>query len=322
MGWKRDTTILPDTMPANPSANQQLRGYAFGLLGVLCFSVTLPATRVAVASLDPFFVGLGRELVAACFAAPLLYFTRQPRPSASQLRRLGLVVLGLVIGFPTLSAWAMQRVDSSHGAVVLGLLPLATAIAGFLRAHERPSRAFWGVSAVGSFTVIVYALAAGGGSFRGADWALLAAVVCTSLGYAEGGRLGREMGGWQVICWAVVLGTPLLIPAVACLVWQHGLTATPASWAGFAYVSLVSAFLAFFAWYHGLAIGGVARVGQIQLLQPFFTLAFAAAFLGERFGLGAIIAARIVALSIFIGRKTKIAHAPAQPGYSSDPALR
>ena len=306
-----------DAIPASPSADRQLRGFAFGLLAVLCFSITLPATRVAVASLDPFLVGLGRELVAACFAAPLLYFTRQPRPSPSQLRRLGVVVLGLVIGFPTLSAWAMQRVDSSHGAVVLGLLPLGTAVASFLRAHERPSIGFWCASAVGSFTVIAYSLAAGGGSFRSADWALLAAVVCTSFGYAEGGRLGREIGGWQVICWAVVLGAPLQIPAVAFLVWQHGLAATPASWAGFAYVSIVSAFLAFFAWYHGLAIGGVARVGQVQLLQPFFTMAFAAAFLGERFGLGAIIAATIVALSIFVGRKTKIVSR-----YSSEAALR
>ncbi len=300
-------------MPANSPATPHFRGYAFGLLGVLCFSITLPATRVAVASLDPFFVGLGRELVAACFAAPLLYFTHQPRPNPSQLRRLGVVVLGLVFGFPILSAWAMRRVDSSHGAVVLGLLPLATAVAGFLRAHERPSPAFWCASAAGSLTVIAYSLAAGGGTFRSADWALLAAVVCTSLAYAEGGRLGREMGGWQVICWAVVLGTPLLIPTVAFLIWQHGLAATNASWAGFAYVSLVSAFLAFFAWYHGLAIGGVARVGQVQLLQPFFTMAFAAAFLGERFGPGAIAAVSIVALSIFVGRKAKITHALSHP---------
>lgn len=290
-----------------------LRGYGWGLLGVLAFSITLPATRVAVASFDPFFVGLGRELVAACLAAPLLYFTRQPRPTAAQLRGLWLVVIGLVIGFPTLSAWAMQRVDSSHGAVVLGMLPLATAIAGFLRAHERPSRGFWIASGVGSGSVIGFALAAGDGSFRSADWALLASVVLTSMGYAEGGRLSREMGGWQVICWAVVLGVPFLVPSVAWLIWRHGLDATPASWAGFAYVSLVSAFLGFFAWYRGLATGGVARVGQLQLLQPFFTLAFAAAFLGERFGLGAIFAATLVALSIFISRRTKITHTTPDP---------
>lgn len=270
--------------------------------------MTLPATRLAVASFHPLFVGLGRELVAACLAAPLLYFTRQPRPTRTQLRSLGLVVLGVIIGFPTLSAWAMHRVDASHGAVVLGLLPTATAIAGFLRAHERPSAGFWCASAVGSCIVVGFALHAGGGSFRSADLALLGSVVCAALGYAEGGRLGREMGGWQVICWALVLGVPLLLPVVAWVTWHHGLAATPAAWAGFGYVSLVSAFLGFFAWYHGLAIGGVARVGQLQLLQPFFTLAFAAAFLGERFGLGAILCATLVTLSIFIGRKSAVTH--------------
>ncbi len=298
-------------MPAHsPSPALELRGYAFGLLGVLAFSLTLPATRVAVASFDPFFVGLGRELVAACLAGPLLFFTRQPRPNASQLRRLWIVVAALVVGFPTLSAWAMQRANASHGAVVLGLLPLATAIAGFLRAHERPSFAFWCASAVGSCAVVAFALAQGGGNFRPADLALLAAVASSALGYAEGGRLGRELGGWQVICWALVLGFPLLLPAVGWLVWTHGLAATPASWTGFAYVSVISAFLGFFPWYHGLAIGGVARVGQIQLLQPFFTLAFAAAFLGEAFSLRALLAATLVAGSILASRKAKIHHAP------------
>ncbi len=300
-------------MPAtSPTPALQLRGYAFGLLGVLAFSLTLPATRVAVTSFDPFFVGLGRELVAACLAIPLLIFTRQPWPTASQIRRLWIVVAALVVGFPTLSAWAMQRADASHGAVVLGLLPLATAIAGFLRAHERPSFGFWCASAVGSCSVVGFALAQGGGSFRSADWALLGAVIASALGYAEGGRLGREMGGWQVICWAVVLGLPITIPSVGWLAWHHGLVATPASWAGFAYVSVVSAFLGFFPWYHGLAIGGVARVGQIQLLQPFFTLAFAAAFLGEHFSLSALLAATLVAVSILAGRKAKILHGPAR----------
>jgi drug/metabolite transporter (DMT)-like permease len=212
----------------------------------------------------------------------------------------------------------MHRVDSSHGAVVLGMLPLATAIAGFLRAHERPSAGFWLASVVGSGTVIGFALAAGDGSFRSADLALLASVVLTAMGYAEGGRLSREMGGWQVICWAVVLGVPFLVPSVAWLIWRHGLEATPASWAGFAYVSLVSAFLGFFAWYRGLATGGVARVGQLQLLQPFFTLAFAATFLGERFGLGAVLAATLVALSIFISRKTRITLTTPDPAGSAE----
>ena len=281
---------------------------AFGLLAVILFSITLPATRLAVGSLHPLVVGLGRELVAACLAAPLLYFTRQSMPTVPQLRGLCLVVLGVVIGFPTLTAWAMQRADASHGAVVLGLLPMATAIAGVFRAHERPPLSFWCASAFANGTVVSYAFASGGGKFSGADLALFGAVVCAALGYAEGGRRGREMGGWQVICWALVLGIPLLIPSVAWIVWQHGLAATPAAWAGFAYVSLVSAFLGFFAWYHGLAIGGIARVGQLQLLQPFFTLAFAALFLGEGFGLGAILCATLVTLTIFIGRRSEILH--------------
>ncbi len=181
------------------------RGMFYGLIGVVAFSITLPATRLAVASLDPLVVGLGREMVAAAFAAPLLYLTRQPWPTRAQMRSLGLVILGVIFGFPLFSALAMHRVDASHGAVVLGLLPLATAIAGFVLAHERPSRAFWIASAVGSFTVIGYALSAGGGIFRSADWALLAAVILAAVGYGQGGRLGREMGGWQVICWALVL---------------------------------------------------------------------------------------------------------------------
>lgn len=309
------TMAPPLTMPATaPTPALQIRGYAFGLLGVIAFSITLPATRVAVGSFDPFFIGLGRELVAACLAAPLLFFTRQPWPNASQLRRLWIVVAALVFGFPIFSALAMQRADASHGAVVLGLLPLATAVAGFLRAHERPSLAFWCASAAGSCAVVVFALAQGGGSFGSGDWALLAAVAASALGYAEGGRLGRELGGWQVICWALVLGFPLVLPTVVWLAWQHGLQATPAAWAGFAYVGIISAFLGFFPWYHGLAIGGVARVGQIQLLQPFFTLAFAAAFLGEAFSLSALLAATLVALSILAGRKAKILHGPRRAG--------
>jgi len=278
---------------------------AYGLLGVLGFSLTLPATRLAVSSLDPLVVGLGRSLVAACLAAPVLLLTRQPKPARAHLRGLALVILGVIIGFPVLSAWAMRIVPAAHGAVVLGLLPLATALAGALRAHERPPVIFWCASVVGSFTVVGFALATGGGRFQPADLALLGAVVLAALGYAEGGRLARELGGWQVICWALVLAAPLLAVPVAFRIWQHGLAATPSAWGGFAYVSVVSMFLGFFAWFHGLAVGGVARVGQLQLLQPFFTLAAAAMFLGERFGSGAIICAVVVAISIFAGRRGK-----------------
>jgi drug/metabolite transporter (DMT)-like permease len=135
---------------------------------------------------------------------------------------------------------------------------------------------------------------------------LLVAVLSAALGYAEGARLSREMGGWQVISWALVLAIPLLVPLVGLLIWKHGLTATPAAWAGFAYVTLVSAYLGFFAWYYGLAVGGVAKVGQLQLLQPFFTLAFSAIFLGERFGWGAVACVTLVGLSIFASRHAQV----------------
>ena len=283
-------------------------GFLFGLLGVLGFSLTLPATRLAVAELDPVFVGLGREVAAAALAAPLLALTRQPWPSAAQWGGLLTVIVGVVLGFPILTAVAMGRVDASHGAVVLGLLPMATALAGFLLNHERPSRAFWLAAAIGSAAVIVYAFGAGAGHLQGADLALLGAVVAGAMGYAAGARLARELGAWQVICWAVALASPLLLPIVAWLAWRHGLHASLRAWGGFGYVSAVSAFLGFFAWYRGLERGGVARVSQVMLLQPFLTLCFAALLLGERITLLATACALIVAASIAASRRAAVHH--------------
>ncbi|MEZ6003884.1 MAG: DMT family transporter [Planctomycetota bacterium] len=292
---------------------ESLEGLAFGFLGVLGFSFTLPATRLAVASLDPLIVGLGRALVAACLAGPLLLVTRQKAPVGRQWGSVLVVLLGVIVGFPLLSAWAMRWVPASHGAVLLGLLPLATAIVGSIRNHERPSAKFWMASVLGSSAVVGFALASGGGAFHPADLALFGGVLLASCGYAEGARLAREIGGWQVICWALVVAAPLLAVPVGIAIHRHGLHADAAGWAGMAYVSLISMFLAFFAWYRGLALGGVARVSQMQLLQPFLTLGFAALFLGERFGIGAVLAATVVSLSIFISRKAPIARRGAVP---------
>ncbi len=279
------------------------KGLIFGFLGVLGFSFTLPATRLAVASLDPVIVGLGRALIAASLAAPLLLITRQKIPKKSQWPSILIVMIGVIVGFPMLTAMAMREVPASHGAVLLGLLPLATAIAGSIRAHEKPSNLFWIASASGSIAVIVYALSIGGGSFHFADFILIGAVALAALGYAEGARLAREIGGWQVICWALLASVPLLIWPVGFKVWQHGLVAPASAWFGFAYVSIVSMFLAFFAWYRGLAVGGVARVSQLQLLQPFLTLGFASLFLGEKFSIGALLAVLVVVSSIFVSRR-------------------
>jgi drug/metabolite transporter (DMT)-like permease len=253
-------------------------GYLFGLIGVVAFSLTLPATRAAVAGLDPLFVGLGRELAAALLAAPLLWFTGQTRPTALQLRTLLWVIAGVVVGFPICTAIAMGSVAASHGAVVLGLLPMATAVAGYLMNHERPSPRFWLAAAVGSLVVIGFAL------------------------HTAGARLARQLGAWQVICWAVVVAAPVLLPIVAALAWYRGLAAGPLAWAGFAYVSVVSAFLGFFAWYRGLDLGGVARVSQVMLLQPFLTLGFSGLLLGEQVTPLALGCALLVALTITVSR--------------------
>lgn len=281
-------------------------GLFYGFVGVFSFSLTLPATRAAVADLDPIFVGLGRGVLAAVLAAIVLTVTRQPRPSRPQLQGLAVVAMGVVLGFPLLSAWAMQRLPAAHGAVVLGLLPLTTAIAGVLRAGDRPSLPFWVASAIGSATVVSFGIWSGAGSLHSADLALLAAVVAAAFGYAEGGRLAQNLGGWQVICWALVLAAPFeAIPMALTTDWSH-LTASPTAWLGFAYVTLVSQFFGFFAWYHGLSIGGVARVGQVQLLQPFLTILASALLLGEPITPITVGAACLVIMSVAVGRRSTV----------------
>jgi drug/metabolite transporter (DMT)-like permease len=281
-------------------------GLFYGFWGVLSFSLTLPATRAAVVELDPTFVGLGRGVVAAALAVVILRVTHQPWPTVKQWRSLAVVAIGVVLGFPLLSAWAMQQLPAAHGAVVLGLLPLGTAIAGVIRAGDRPSPRFWLASFVGSATVASFGIIMGAGHLQLADLALLGAITAAAFGYAEGGRLAQTLGGWQVICWALVLSAPFeLFPTVK-IALQQGLVASPTAWLGFAYVCLVSQLLGFFVWYHGLAIGGVARVGQVQLLQPFLTILASALLLGERITPITIGAACLVIASVAIGRRAPI----------------
>jgi len=286
--------------------NRSVEGFICGAIGVLSFSLTLPATRLAVASFDPVIVGLGRALVAACFAVPLLFLTKQKMPTRVQWQGLSVVVAGVIIGFPLLTARAMREVPVSHGAVFLGLIPLATAITGAIRSGERPSLTFWISSVLGSFAVLAYTLSAGGGHFSMADFALLAAVIMAALGYTEGAMLAKTLGSWQVICWALLMSVPVLIVPLSIAIYTHGLVATPTSWAGLMYVSLVSMFLGFFAWYHGLKVGGIARVSQLQLLQPFITQAVAAAFLGEYIRPEALLCATVVASFIFFSSRSRV----------------
>ncbi|WP_342624375.1 DMT family transporter [Pseudomonas alkylphenolica] len=291
-------------------SSRENTGMALGLLGVIIFSLTLPMTRIVVQELHPLLNGLGRALLAAIPAAALLLWRREKWPTWQQIKGLSLVALGVILGFPVFSAWAMQTVPASHGALVNGLQPLCVAFYAAWLSHERPSKAFWAFAALGSALVLVYAMIMGAGQIQAGDLLMLAAIAVGGLGYAEGGRLAREMGGWQVICWALVLASPLLIGPVVYLALQHQGPVSAQAWWAFGYVSLFSQFIGFFAWYAGLALGGIARVSQIQLLQIFFTIAFSALFFGEQVEPITWVFAAGVIGTVVLGRKTRVHPAP------------
>ena len=256
-------------------------GWINGFLGVLIFSGSLPATRVAVMQFDPLFLTVARAAIAGLLAAGLLLFFREKRPARSDLVSLVVVALGVVIGFPLLTALALRHVTSAHSIVFIGLLPLATAIFGVVRGGERPKPAFWFFSLLGSALVAGFATAQGISAAPLGDGLMLAAVVVCGLGYAEGARLSRKLGGWQVISWALVLSLPVTLTAVLLLKPHSFAGIEPPALLSLAYVSLFSMLIGFIFWYRGLAQGGIAAVGQLQLLQPFFGLALAATLLHE-----------------------------------------
>ena len=300
----RDLGRRPATV-ARVALGADAHGLVFGALGVLSFSMTFPATKVAVAELDGTFIGLGRALVAALLAAVVLAVRREPLPARRHWTGLAVVAGGVVIGFPLLTAWALTMVPAAHAAVVAGLLPLATALTATARAGERPSLAFWLVSLAGLGAILLFAAGMGGGAPQLADLLLLAAVAAAGAGYAEGGRLARELGGWQVICWGLLVSAPFIVGPVWQSVAEHGLSAGPAAWLGFGYVSVVSMFLGFFAWYRGLALGGIARVGQLSLAQPVLTLAWSVLLLREPLNPPTILAAAAVIATVAAGRAVK-----------------
>jgi drug/metabolite transporter (DMT)-like permease len=280
-------------------------GLFYGFLGVLGFSLTLPATRVAVTDFDPVIVGLGRAVVASVPALLALWLTHQPLPPRKLWGNLIVVAIGVIIGFPLLSAWAMQQLPATHGAIITGLVPLATAIVATV-IGERPSLKFWIANITGSATIVLFVLISSGGKIQAAHVLLLGAVVTAAIGYAEGGKLASILGGWQVISWALVFIAPILIIPVALTIFQHGLVTSPTAWLGFGYVSVISQFLAFFAWYHGMRVAGVARVSQIQLLQPFLTILFSSWLLHEQVTSLMLLATCIVIGCVILGKQALI----------------
>lgn len=277
-------------------------GWINGFLGVLIFSGSLPATRAAVADFNPVFLTGARAAIAGLLAALLLVAFREQRPHRRDLLSLIVVALGVVVGFPLLTAFALEHITSAHSIVFVGLLPLATAIFGVLRGAERPKPAFWLFSCLGSALVAGFALTQGFSSSPVGDMLMLAAIVACGLGYAEGARLSRTLGGWQVICWALVLSLPVM-GALAAVTMPETFAGTgQPAWLGLAYVSVFSMLVGFIFWYRGLAQGGIAGVGQLQLLQPFFGLALAATLLGEAVS-PAMIAVTLAVILCVVGAK-------------------
>ncbi|WKW41090.1 DMT family transporter [Kosakonia cowanii] len=266
----------------NKPAHSALSGWLNGLLGVVIFSGSLPATRIAVLEMSPFFLTFLRASLAGLLAIVLVYALREPRPQRAQLFPLLIVSGGVVIGFPLLTALALQHVTSAHSIVFLGLLPLCTAIFAVLRGGERPKRAFWLFSLLGSLLVVAFALAQSHAVSLTGDLLMLAAVIVCGLGYAEGAALTRTLGGWQVICWALILSLPVMLPAAWLTQPATLVDISAQAWGALGYVSLFSMLIGFIFWYNGLARGGIAAVGQLQLLQPFFGLALSALLLNER----------------------------------------
>lgn len=258
-----------------------MQGWGSGFLGVLIFSGSLPATRVAVSGFSPLFLTSARALIAASLGAMLLALLGQPRPGRDNILSLAIIALGVVVGFPLLTALALQSITSARSIVFIGILPLATAVFGVIRGGERPKPLFWLFSCLGSALVAGFAVSFGGKASMTGDLLMIGAIILCGLGYAEGAKLSRRLGGWQVISWALLLASPVMAVIALSVLPPDWQAVTMPEWLGLAYVSVFSMLIGFIFWYRGLALGGIAAVGQLQLLQPFFGLLLASLLLHE-----------------------------------------
>jgi drug/metabolite transporter (DMT)-like permease len=284
------------------------RGWWLGLLGVAIFALTLPMTRLAVGDaagpqLAPSFVTAGRAAVAGLLSLAYLWAVGAHRPERRWWPALAVSAAGTVVGFPLFLALALREVDAMHAAVVTGVLPLATAVAAALALRQRPSPAFWLLALAGCALVLGYAAWQGAGRLVAADALLLAAVVSAAVGYVAGAQAATAMPAPQVICWVLVGALPLTLPAT--IAWWPDGPVRASSWVGFGYAAVFSMWLGFFAWYRALALGGVVRISQVQLLQPFLALLFAAALLGERLDAATVVFTLAVIGVVFLGRRTR-----------------
>jgi len=279
------------------------QGWVNGLIGVILFSGSLPATKVAILAFSPVFLTVARASIAGLLALAALLVFKEERPTVKQLLPLSIVAVGVVVGFPLLSALALQHVTSAHSIVFVGILPIATAVFGIIRGGERPRPIFWLFSIMGSLLVVGYAVAQGLTASPVGDILMLSAILLCGLGYAEGAKLTKTLGGWQVISWALVISLPVMLP-LAFIYMPASVDGIGAgAWMGLGYVSLFSMFIGFIFWYRGLAQGGIASVGQLQLLQPFFGLALAASLLHENVSMGMLAVTVGVILCVLCTKK-------------------
>lgn len=287
--------------------SRETLGLLLGFVGVCVFAATLPFTHIAVEHLSPLFVTAGRAAVAGLLALATLLILRKPWPKPGLALTMALVALCLVGGFPGFTALAMKSVPASHGGVVLGILPLATSAISTLIAGERPSAAFWLAALAGAGLVIGFTLYEGGGSLGQGDLFLLAAALSSALGYVLSGKLVRRgMPGWEVISWVLVVALPVTIPLAIWSMPEEPIAIPAWSWISFGYVALMSQYLGFFAWNAGLALGGIAHVSQVQLLQTFITLLIASLLNDERIGPLAWFVAAAVLVLVIAANKAKV----------------
>ncbi len=287
------------------ASSRERLGLLLGFVGMAVFGGTLPATRIAVSAIDPIALTALRTAIAGLCSLALLVALRRPLPPRRLWPQLVVAMLCVSVLFPLLMALAMQTVDASHGGVVLGILPIATALVAVLITHERPNPVFWIASVVGAALVIAFALRQGGGALSAGDLLLFAAVALSAIGYAYSGRLTREMPGWEVISWVLVVALPISLPAVL-LTMPPDLTYIPLKpWLALFYVAVFSQWIGFFAWNAGMAMGGIARVSQIQLLQPFVTFALAAFFNDETITPQIVLFALAVVATVAISTRTR-----------------
>ena len=291
----------------NPvNAHDELRGLWLGLLGVVIFAMTLPMTRLAVGpasdpQLPPVFVTAGRAALAGLLSVAYLLATGVRRPQRSQLPAFAICALGTVVGFPLFLSLALRHVDAMHAAVISGVLPLATAAVAAVSFRQRPSPGFWVCAVLGCTLVLVFAAYRGSGRLSAADRLLLLSVMSAAIGYVAGARLSAQMRAEQVICWVLVLSLPFTVPVMLVNLPEAPVRAS--AWGGFAYVTLFSMWLGFFAWYRGLALGGTVRVSQVQLVQPFLALLFAVPVLGERLDVTTVMFSLAVIAIVFVGKQ-------------------